>query len=102
MVRLVSKFTKEYVEFRDTLNNDQLLCLKGELQNRIVAGTLKENVLTTLKLGGLVQFHVYVDKSSGSLWLLGGHWVRNGEPTKGFLERMNRYAEDLLRGREPR
>ena len=98
----MTKFTKEYREFRQTLNNDQLLNLRGELTNRIAAGSLKENVLTILKLGGAVQFHVYVDKSSGDIWMLGGHWVRAGEPAKSFQDRMNYYANELLQGREPK
>lgn len=97
----MTKFTREYLEFRETLNNDHLLNLRAQLKNMLADGAIQENTLMVLEIGGALLFHIYIDRSSDTVWLLGGHWVRNGEPTKSFLERMNYFAVEIMQGREP-
>lgn len=98
---ITTRFTSEYLEFRNTLNNDQLLNLRNKLKNMLQDEDVRDHILTVLELGGAILFHVYIDKASGTVWILGGHWVRQGEPSKEFLARMHRYAAEILRGEEP-
>ena len=97
----MTRHTKEYLEFRVKLDNRQLDNLKATLTNMLHAKELKEAQLTILELGSALRFHVYVDQVSGVLWLLGGHWVRPGEPSADFEARMLRFADDLAHGRVP-
>jgi hypothetical protein len=97
----MTRYTREYLEFRDGLNNDQLLNFRAQLKNALSDGLIQDNRLTFFQVGGAVHFHIYVDRHLGVIWLLGGHWVRKGEPTEAFLERMEHYARELSQGREP-
>src|SRR5437764_133412 len=93
--------TEKYLLFREMLSNGQVLNLRAKIINKIVNRELQDNILTVVKVGSEVAFHVYVDQREQTLWLLGGHWVREGEPSRAFVELMHQYAEEILRGREP-
>ena len=97
----VSKFSKEYLDFRDSLTNAQLLNFRAQLKNFLTDGEIRENTLTIFEVGGSVKFHIYIDRVNHTVWILGGHWVRIGEPSKGFIERMSFYEAEIAKGREP-
>jgi hypothetical protein len=96
----MTAYTREYLAFRDTLNNRQLENLKNRLLNMLTLRELPSDVLTIIELGSGLKFHVYVDRSRGIIWLLGGYWVRAGEPSPYFLDKMNDYAARLVRGED--
>jgi hypothetical protein len=100
--RLQTRFTPEYAHFREQLDNNQLLNFRAHLTNLLHDGSLAERKLRVLEVGGAVRFHIYVDKVNETLWLLGGHWLRQGEPSKDFMEKMKFYEAELALGREPK
>jgi hypothetical protein len=95
--------TREFEQFRDKLSGNQLDNLRAHLVNALAEGGLKHQGLTVLELGAGVKFHVYAGRDKGleDTWLLGGHWVRRGEPSAEFLRRMRQYAERISRGEAP-
>jgi hypothetical protein len=98
----MTRFTPEYLEFRETLNNNHLVNLSLTLMEMSAQGLMKEKTLMTVKIGAEIKCVIYLDKHGRTIWLLGGHWERHGEPTPAFLARMDHYASELLQGREPR
>jgi hypothetical protein len=101
MPEINTQFSKEYLEFRENLNNAQLLNFRAQLKNSLHDGEIARNTLSILQVGGVLSFHIYIDRTDETIWLLGGHWVRSGEPTRTFLERMNFYAAEISQGRRP-
>jgi hypothetical protein len=84
------------------LDNHYLLSLKLKLMEMNAQRLFKENTLKEVVVGAELRCTVYADKRDGTLWLLGGHWVKDGEPSAAYRARMNYYAAELLAGREPR
>lgn len=95
--------TSDFEGFRELLDRNQLDNLRARLINMMAVGELKNHVLTVIELGTGVRFFVYVDRDQGSdvVWLLGGHWVRKGEPTNEFTRKMERFAHEIAGGRSP-
>ena len=98
----MTRFTPEYLELREILSNQHLVNLSLKLMEMHAQGLLKENVLATVRVGAEAKCIIYLDKQARSIWLLGGHWDRHGEPTPAFLARMNHYASELSQGKEPK
>jgi hypothetical protein len=92
---MITKMTKPYVEFRQLLNSRQLDNFRATLKNRFTDGDLARGQLMVIELGSETLFHVYVDLDRDVIWLLGGHWVRQGE--EGQRARYHSEMEDLVR-----
>jgi hypothetical protein len=95
------QFTRDYEKFREVLDNDQLSRLRARLRNLVAAKALKSGVMTVIHGERERPFAVYVFRLGGRLWLLGGHWIRKGEPSPEWSHRLRVYVGRLMEGEEP-
>jgi len=88
-------FGAQWESFRNLLSNRQLLNLSGRLQwelrlKRIDPGKLHITIVTPEP-----QAAVFVYLHGQELHLLGGHWLRKGEPTQDFLTMVRKAVRRL-------
>jgi hypothetical protein len=97
-----TKMTKQYIEFRQYLNSHQLDNFRAALKNRISDGELPKGQLKVIELGSEVKYHIYVDQDHDLLWLLGGHWVRQGEEAQRtqYIFEMEDLVRRITRGED--
>jgi hypothetical protein len=94
-----TQFSSSYLEFRRLLKNDELQMFQQTL--RILAhGGMEEGKLLEIRAPDVSpRFSIYVIRQGQELLLLGGHWLRKGEPSREFLDDMNKLVRDAREGR---
>jgi hypothetical protein len=94
-----TQFSKQYLDFREYLKNDVLQMFQQTLKILAHQG-IAENKLIEIQAPEVSpSFSIYVFRQGDLLSLLGGHWLRKGEPTKEFLRVMNTLVSDLQAGK---
>jgi hypothetical protein len=94
-----TQFSRQYVEFRELLQNNELQMFQQTLKILAYAG-IKENKLIQVRAPDISpRFCIYVFRQGELLSLLGGHWLRKGEPTPAYLKEINGLVSNLKEGK---
>ena len=78
------RWTKRYASFRSTLTNAELDNFRSTLINALHVNALSDGPHEQV-LRGPRPFKVYLHRSGSQIWLLSGHLIRKGEPSKDLI-----------------
>jgi hypothetical protein len=78
------RWTHRYAVFREALSNAELDNFRSTLINQLHANAVPAGG-SEVVLRGPRPFKVYLHRSGTQIWLLAGHFVRRGEPTKALV-----------------
>jgi hypothetical protein len=94
-----TQFSGRYLSFRALLKNDELQMFQQTL--RILAHRgIEDRRLTEVRAPDVgPRFIIYVFRQGDLLSLLGGHWLRKGEPSTEFLQEMRELILAMEQGR---
>jgi hypothetical protein len=94
-----TQFSRQYLAFRELLQNDELQMFQQTLRILVHRGLDGGKLIEIRAPEVSPKFSIYVFRQEQLLSLLGGHWLRKGEPSKEFLGEMNDLALGLEQGR---
>jgi len=85
-----SIFCRQWERFREHLSNRQLSNLAAILEWQVNRHQIKDGGAHIVIVTPEPKAAVFVVKHRDVLYLVGGHWLRFGEPTADFLALMRR------------
>jgi hypothetical protein len=81
-----TSFCRQWESFRNLLNNRQRMNLSALLALELDAGRLRHDAQRIMIVVPAPKAAVFVYRHRDVLYLVGGHWLRQGEPTQAFLD----------------
>jgi hypothetical protein len=90
----------EYVRFSDNLNVHELTHLKAKLESLYAEGKIEAGKLVRVPFERPMghrsfEIYVYLQDDPKTIWLLGGHWIRKGEPAAEFMRQMREHVKEI-------
>jgi hypothetical protein len=88
-------FEAQWESFRNLLSNRQLLNLSALLQGALRLKKIDQGKLHITIVTPEPKAAVFVYRRGHVLHIIGGHWLRKGEPTQDFLRLVRRTVQRL-------
>ena len=88
-------FEAQWESFRNLLSNRQLMNLSALLQAEWKFKRIDPGKLHITSVTPEPKAAVFVYRRGSVLHLIGGHWLRKGEPTQDFLRLVRRTVQRL-------
>ena len=94
-----SHFCAQWESFRNHLTNRQRDNLSALLNAELLVGNLRHGRQRIIIVTHAPKVAVFVYLWKDVLYLLGAHWLREGQPTADFLKMVRRDLERIQNGR---
>lgn len=94
-------FCRQWKRFREHLSNRQMENLAGLINAELMNGNLREGASRLIIVTPAPRAAVTVLRQTELLFIVGGHWIRAGEPNAEHLKLIHRDIARIKRGDLP-